>query len=87
MSNAEKETAAKVSGHFRLYDFDTRSFVGPLESRKAAERRKTGHTKRRRDALANWYRCRVHPVMVDANGKITASYQATVDEWRRRLAT
>jgi hypothetical protein len=71
---------------FRLCDFTTLAFLGPVESRKDAEKRKTRATRGKRDATNNWYRLRVHPVRVEADGRtIEESWRRTIEDWRKGL--
>ena len=71
-----------VRGNFRLYDFQHRRFVGPLETRKEAEKRKSSQARGKRDALTNYFRTRVHPVSVEPDGKaITQAHQESIAAW------
>ena len=68
--------------NFRLYDFQHRRLVGPLETRKEAEKRRSSQTRGKRDTLTSCLRTRVHPVSVEPDGKtITQAHQESIAAW------
>lgn len=76
-----------INGSFRLYDFVTSRFEGPLETRAQAEKRKSSRTTGKRDTLSNWYRIRVHPVQVESDGEtITDKWRECITRWRKETA-
>jgi len=63
---------------YRLYHVSQAKLIGPIETKREAEKRGTAMTKRRRDVLTNWLRVNIFPVEVDGKGKPTAKGMAFI---------
>lgn len=71
---------------YRLYDCESRAFLGPRETCGQAWKRLSRITNRRRDRRTNWLRLIAHVVPVNEWGKLTtAAGRSQVSAIRRNL--